>query len=167
MDEYKETATLDQDGKVLSLECDGVSMPTGYGFAAVNDWVHDTGRHYEELEWHALGAANAYDQLHAENTALKQRLTMRGTTMDNQHRKISGYRELDQAEIALMNEIKAKGVELGELITKVKAAPLNEPDAAAYSLFDAERTRWAGESATTLQTGIMQLVRAVALPQGF
>ena len=69
-DEYKETATLDQDGKVLSLECDGVSMPAGYGFAAVNDWVHDTGRHFEELQWHALGAANAYDQLQVKADAV-------------------------------------------------------------------------------------------------
>lgn len=29
--------------------------------------------------------------------------------MDNQHRKISGYRELTQAEIDLMNKIKALG----------------------------------------------------------
>lgn len=65
-DEYKETATLDQSGTVISLECGGVSMPAGYGFAAVNDWVHDTGRHFEELQWHALGAANAYDQLQAK-----------------------------------------------------------------------------------------------------
>lgn len=32
--------------------------------------------------------------------------------MDNQHRKISGYRELTQDEIDLMNEIKAKGLEV-------------------------------------------------------
>lgn len=32
--------------------------------------------------------------------------------MDNQHRKISGYRELNQDEIDLMNEIKAFGPEL-------------------------------------------------------
>ena len=74
-DEYKETATLDQDGKVLSLECDGVSMPAGYGFAAVNDWVHDTGRHFEELQWHALGAANAYDQLQAKADAIDDLVT--------------------------------------------------------------------------------------------
>lgn len=39
--------------------------------------------------------------------------------MENQHRKISGYRELSQAEIDLMNKIKAKGVELGELIAEL------------------------------------------------
>ena len=32
--------------------------------------------------------------------------------MENQHRKISGYRELSLAEIDLMNRIKAKGLEL-------------------------------------------------------
>ena len=32
--------------------------------------------------------------------------------MDNQHRKIKGYRELSQEEIDLMNRIKAKGAEL-------------------------------------------------------
>ena len=87
--------------------------------------------------------------------------------MDNQHRKISGYRELSRDEIDLMNEIKAKGAELGEMIARVKSSPLNEPDASAYFWFETERERWSSEAATTLQTGIMQLVRAVALPQGF
>lgn len=40
--------------------------------------------------------------------------------MENQHRKIKGYRELSQAEIDLMNEIKQKGVELEQLCAKVK-----------------------------------------------
>ena len=87
--------------------------------------------------------------------------------MDNQHRKISGYRELNQDEIDLMNAIKAKGVELGEMIARVKSLSISEPDATAYFWFDGERGRWSSEAETTLQTGIMQLVRAVALPQGF
>ena len=69
---YRETTTLDPSGKALSVECDGVSMPAGYTFAEVNDWVHNVGRQYEELEWHALGAANAYDQLHAQWQVLEQ-----------------------------------------------------------------------------------------------
>lgn len=40
--------------------------------------------------------------------------------MENQHRKISGYRELSQEEIDLMNEIKAKGIELCELVEKLR-----------------------------------------------
>ena len=39
--------------------------------------------------------------------------------MDNQHRKISGYRDLKQEEIDLMNEIKAFGPQLDELVGKV------------------------------------------------
>jgi hypothetical protein len=46
--------------------------------------------------------------------------------MDNQHRQIKGYRELSQEEIDLMNEIKSKGVELGELIGKLSAAQADQ-----------------------------------------
>lgn len=41
--------------------------------------------------------------------------------MENQHRQIKGYRELTQEEINLMNEIKSKGAELGELVEKLRA----------------------------------------------
>ena len=34
--------------------------------------------------------------------------------------KITGYRQLNEAEAALMNEIKARGVELGELVQKLR-----------------------------------------------
>lgn len=36
--------------------------------------------------------------------------------MENQHRKISGYRELTEHEIALMNQIKEHGQALGDLV---------------------------------------------------
>lgn len=39
--------------------------------------------------------------------------------MENQHRKISGYRELTQTEIDLMNEIKSFGPQLKTLIDKI------------------------------------------------
>ncbi len=74
--------------------------------------------------------------------------------MDNQHRKIAGYRELDQSEIDLMNEIKAKGADLGTLVDKLKAA-------------DATDKRWVSIGATDLQTGLMALTRAVAKPSTF
>lgn len=74
--------------------------------------------------------------------------------MDNQHRHIKGYRELSEAEIALMNEIKAKGVELGELVAKLRAtAGLDQ--------------RWISIGATDMQTGLMALVRGVAQPSTF
>ena len=40
--------------------------------------------------------------------------------MENQHRKITGYRELNAEEIALMNEIKELGPKLESVIIKVQ-----------------------------------------------
>lgn len=74
--------------------------------------------------------------------------------MENQHRKISGYRELSQAEIDLMNEIKTKGAELGELVAKLRSA-------------EGLDQRWVSIGATDFQTGLMALVRAVAQPTTF
>ena len=41
--------------------------------------------------------------------------------MNNQHRRIKGYRELSQAEIDLMNQIKAPGATFGELVERLRA----------------------------------------------
>lgn len=74
--------------------------------------------------------------------------------MDNQHRQIKGYRELSQAEIDLMNDIKAKGVELGELVEKLRGTQGIDQ-------------RWVSIGATDLQTGLMALTRGVAQPTFF
>lgn len=103
--------------------------------------------------------------------------------MDNQHRKITGYRELSQAEIDLMNRIKAKGAELLELQAELFdllaqqdrdkrlacSIPSNNHEAHTAELdrFQAaEPFRWASIGKTDIQTGIMALVRAVAQPAG-
>lgn len=74
--------------------------------------------------------------------------------MDNQHRQIKGYRELTQAEIDLMNAIKAMGEELGGMIDDLRAAKGIDQ-------------RWVSIGATDLQTGLMALTRAVAQPSSF
>lgn len=74
--------------------------------------------------------------------------------MENQHRQIKGYRELSQAEIDLMNEIKTKGAELGELVEKLRAHEQTDK-------------RWVSIGATDLQTGLMALTRSVAKPEFF
>jgi hypothetical protein len=74
--------------------------------------------------------------------------------MENQHRKIKGYRELSQAEIDAMNKIKALAAEVGDLVAALQAAP--EPDG-----------RWVSIAATDLQKGFMALTRAVAKPEFF
>lgn len=75
--------------------------------------------------------------------------------MDNQHRQIKGYRELSQQEIDLMNEIKSKGVELGELVQKLRERGGSIDQ------------RWISIGATDLQTGLMALTRGVAQPTLF
>ncbi len=74
--------------------------------------------------------------------------------MDNQHRQIKGYRELTQVEIDLMNEIKTKGAELGELVNKLRTT-------------EGLDQRWVSIGATDFQTGLMALTRSVAQPTFF
>jgi hypothetical protein len=74
--------------------------------------------------------------------------------MDNQHKQIKGYRDLNEAEIALMNEIKTKGEELGQLVEKLRADESTDK-------------RWISIGATDLQTGLMALTRGVAKPTFF
>lgn len=85
--------------------------------------------------------------------------------MDNQHRQIKGYRELSQAEIDLMNEIKVKGAELGELVKKLEENQARIT--AEHGTGDAEPFRWIAIGKTNLQQGLMALTRAVAKPEFF
>lgn len=94
--------------------------------------------------------------------------------MENQHRKISGYRELSQEEIDLMNRIKAKGAELLDLHRELAQylnkqhgqAVQDHPTGELARLLEAEPKKWAAIGKTDIQTGIMALVRAVAQPEG-
>ena len=106
--------------------------------------------------------------------------------MENQHRKITGYRELSQTEIDLMNEIKAKGEELKELVSRIQEYIHNqsrksnavlatdatgEERTEAYKeagrILGADAYRWSAIAKTDLQTGLMALTRAVAQPGSF
>jgi hypothetical protein len=109
--------------------------------------------------------------------------------MENQHRKISGYRELSQAEIDLMNEVKALGPQIEAVLAKVHDHLVRQKDAAhgmpefaamvgsqtdqdeaqaeLARLKTAEPLRWAAIARTDLQTGLMALTRAVAQPTFF
>jgi hypothetical protein len=80
--------------------------------------------------------------------------------MENQHRQIKGCRELTADEIELMNEIKTKGAELGELVAKLRAkGGLDQPGGLDQ--------RWISIGATDLQTGLMAMTRGVAQPTFF
>ena len=73
--------------------------------------------------------------------------------MENQHRKITGYRELDQEEIDGMNEVKKIGFELDHLLEGLLR---NGADA-----------RWIAIAKTDLQKGLMAATRSVAKPEFF
>ena len=74
--------------------------------------------------------------------------------MENQHRQIKGYRELNQVEIDLMNAIKTQGEIIGRLVENMRVDPTLDQ-------------RWVSIGATDLQTGLMALTRAVAKPTFF
>ena len=70
--------------------------------------------------------------------------------------KITGYRQLTEAEVDLMNQIKALGNEVGELVELIAHLPHIDDSA-----------RWASIAKTQLQQGFMALTRAVARPTSF
>ena len=74
--------------------------------------------------------------------------------MDNQHKKIKGYRDLSKSEIDAMNQIKEKAAEVGELFKDLENRP--ELD-----------KRWLAIAKTDLQKGFMAATRSVAKPDFF
>ncbi len=75
--------------------------------------------------------------------------------MDNQHQKISGYRDLSQEEIDLMNECKELAARCGDLVERlqVNGASLDQ--------------RFVAIGRTDLQKGFMSLIRSIAKPTTF
>lgn len=73
---------------------------------------------------------------------------------DDKETKVTGYRQLSDEDKALMNEIKAKGNEVGELLDKL-------------FLVDGLDKRALSVARTDIQTGFMWANRAVAQPTTF
>lgn len=74
--------------------------------------------------------------------------------MENQHKKIKGYRDLSQAEIDAMNEAKALADNVGSLVEKLQGQ-------------DGLDQRWIATAKTDLQKGFMSLIRGIAQPTTF
>lgn len=94
--------------------------------------------------------------------------------MKDQHKKIKGYRDLSQAEIDLMNKIKAHAEVTRQLLEGVVA--MREDQHSRLELHEAkdisyeevfESMRCLSLAKEHLQTGQMWFVRAVALPESF
>lgn len=74
--------------------------------------------------------------------------------VDNQHKKITGYRDLTQEEINTMNTIKDQANEVGRLIEILDDGEFADP-------------RWLAIANTDLQKGFMSLTRSIAKPESF
>ena len=90
--------------------------------------------------------------------------------------KITGYRQLNEKEAALMNELKSHGIEAEKLLAKVSAHLQTQTLAIANGTCDplepdrfdaAEPRRWVAMARTDLQRGLMAAIRAVAQPTTF
>ena len=91
--------------------------------------------------------------------------------MDNQHQKITGYRDLSQEEIDLMNEGKALAEQCGAFIAKLREHT-DTRMAQLRPVDDIVRTptldqRWVSIGATHLQEGWMAVIRGIAQPTSF
>lgn len=90
--------------------------------------------------------------------------------------KITGYRQLSQAEVALMNEGKALAEQVGAYIEKLRQHPATAADGIPriHETLAGEPThipsldqRWISIGATQLQQGFMAVIRGIAQPSTF
>jgi hypothetical protein len=78
--------------------------------------------------------------------------------LENQHRHITGYRELSREEIDLINVIKKYATGVGGIVFSLKA------DGVKPNSVD---QRWLSIAETDLQKGFMSLVRSITKPESF
>lgn len=84
--------------------------------------------------------------------------------MDNQHRLITGYRELSPVEIEIVNKIKASAEQVGELLKSMSYGNPGGGDATGEGIAD---PRWYAIARTHLQEGFMALTRSITKPTTF
>ena len=80
--------------------------------------------------------------------------------VDNQHKKITGYRDLTEKEIALMNEAKELAKQVGDLCSRLATSDVVDTQ-------EGIDQRWLSIAKTDLQKGFMSLVRSIAQPTTF
>jgi hypothetical protein len=74
--------------------------------------------------------------------------------MKDQHKKITGYRDLSQAEIDTINAVKALSIQCGVIIDSLENDPSTDKRSVAIAR-------------TNLQQGFMWAIRSIAKPAGF
>lgn len=79
--------------------------------------------------------------------------------------KITGYRQLSEAEVALMNEGKALAEQCGAYIEKLRG--FTEASSIENNSGPVLDQRWISIGATDLQRGFMSVIRGIAQPTTF
>ncbi len=74
--------------------------------------------------------------------------------MDNQHREIKGYNELDRSTIDKINAVKEKANEVRDLVKTIEESHDLDP-------------RWKELAEVDLQTGFMKLIRSITKPDSY
>ncbi len=74
--------------------------------------------------------------------------------VENQHKKIKGYRDLTEDEIAMMNDAKKLAEQCGKFIEHLQNFPKLDQ-------------RWIATGKTDLQKGFMSVIRGIAQPTTF
>lgn len=88
--------------------------------------------------------------------------------MDNQNKLIKGYRELNEQEIALINEIKTVAEQVGALVVKVHDVNEASYGPGVQGMDAREDARvFIKDAKLKLQIGFMELTRAIAKPTTF
>ena len=85
--------------------------------------------------------------------------------------KVTGYRQLSETEVALMNEGKALAEQCGAYIAKLRAHPRAHPrghnaptEPGQLPTLD---QRWVSIGATDIQRGFMAVIRGIVQPTTF
>jgi len=73
--------TLDENGTALTETRDGVTMPVDCSFKKVNDFIHGSGVHFEELQALCLGLAAKNDRLRKTLRDIRQHQEMIGGSL--------------------------------------------------------------------------------------
>lgn len=109
---------------------------------------------YNEIQEDLIKAIDAGIMPSLVDLGVEQPIFRGVEKMDNQYKKITGYRDLTQEEIDLMNRSKALASEVGDFIEYLSKT--------GY-----EDKRWLAIAKTDLQKGFMSLTRSIAKPSTF
>lgn len=88
--------------------------------------------------------------------------------MDNQHKKIKGYRDLSQEEINLMNDVKETAEKVRILCGRIDNILTDDAEADILGSSQyLESLTWLNSGKEDLQVGFMKVVRSIARPTTF